>query len=122
MKKYSPIVLLKQVTDLDGKPIKVANNDATALVEINVGNAFRRALNAVFADEPNISPEKKMMRYKIVEKIVGAMSEQRGMDLSTEEQAELKSTVGKMYFGECFGFLEKIIEGPSDDGPKGKSK
>jgi hypothetical protein len=87
---------------------------ATVFNHFSVRDAFRRALGSIFIEDqptqtiPGITFDKKMFRFRIAEKIFYA---ELSVELTTEEQAELKKCVGKLYNGEALGFLERIIEG-----------
>lgn len=116
MKKYTSFQLDKRVKDLEGKECLIADGDTA--YPFSVRMAFRKALNAVYAtDQPTqtsagISFEDKMKRYRIAEKIWNA---ELSVELSTEEQSELKKCVGKLFNGEALGFLEGVLESRNPD-------
>lgn len=88
---------------LDGRSVTLQENAAPLTIRF----AFREALSAMFTDEPNLSFEKKMKRYHIAKKIVDTSPQ---VEISIEELAELKTCVGKYFYGEPLGFIIDFIE------------
>lgn len=116
MALYTSNELLKRVNRLDGTPAKIVNDTQDGLLTFNVKEAFRRALNGAYPDEQpsqqnqtGIKFEDKMKRYELSKKIWFS-DEAKGVDLSIEEIALVKTCVGKMFNGEALGFLSDVIE------------
>jgi len=108
MKKYTAFDLNQPIKDIAGKEIKLQMG--VDLVTLQVKEAFRMSLSGNFDDEKAITFEEKIKRFKLSEKMYYC---NLSIELSTEEQAELKKCVIKLFLSniEALGFLEKIIEG-----------
>jgi hypothetical protein len=110
VKTYTAFDLDKKVLDLDNAVITFQLTPKQT-IDLSVRMAFRVALGQVFTDEQQtITLENKIFRNDIAEKIWRADLQ---VQLKTEEQAELKKCVGKMFIGEALGFLIKTIESPA---------
>lgn len=117
--RYDLFALQQTVLNLDGT--NAQRNKAGSQNEtesFNVREAFRLALNGIFFDEQptqakpegSITLAEKITRYEISKKIWNA--DETGVELKTEEVAELKKCVGKTFISpEIYGFLEAVIEG-----------
>jgi hypothetical protein len=111
MKKYTTFDLDKKVTDYEGTIMKLQVTQET-FIDLTVRNAFRKALGSIYHDEERtITLDAKLFRSDISEKIWNAAL---SVELKTEEQAELKKCVGKLFSGEALAFLIKIIEASAD--------
>lgn len=120
MKKYSVSTLKQPVLFIDGAPITIPNREGKAMVGFNVAEGFIRALNGIYPDEQpmqgqgGVSFDIKMRRYEIskkIHRILGADTDAI-LELSTEEQSELKECVKKFFKEpEALGFFNEVMEG-----------
>lgn len=89
------------IKDLDGNPVMSEGGTPTTLKAPACG-----ALTASFRDEPELSAEDKLKRYRLALKA----SEGGTQDWAVEDVAELKRMIGKAYppliVGRCFDLIE----------------
>lgn len=107
MAKFTKEELDKLVLNIDGTNAKLINDTGDGVVDFSIKLAFRKALNGVFQDEQP-SLEDRLKRYDISKKVWNVEKE---VTLKTEEMAEIKKCVGKMFQSpEVLGFLNTVIE------------
>lgn len=97
-----------QLLDVFGKPTLSAEPGAGKPVELTLGGACIQALIATFPDEQHLPGAKKAERFVLATKIAG--SNDKPLDLSTEQVAALKEVVGKAWgtavVGPAFALLD----------------
>jgi hypothetical protein len=91
------------IKDLDGDAVKDGEKDAT------LGRVACTALLATFADEPNLSAEDKVKRFRLAE-IASIAGEQ---EMKVDDVALLKKLIAKAFGPLVVARAYDIIEPPS---------
>jgi len=98
-------ILDKKTVEVQGKPVEVEFPLTLKKVALN-------SLGAIFQDEQNLTGEEKMKRFKIGMNISNAKDSV--VDIESQDIADLKKVVAKMYSTVVVGYAWNMLETPME--------
>lgn len=101
------------IKDLEGDNVKTANKEGTAMVDLTVRSALRKALNGQYQDEmgmvpgsPMIDPDTKWLRYNLAGRIWNA---DKNVEFDEEELDQIRICAGKGLSPEAMGYIYNLL-------------